>query len=134
MTPTLVAGGALESPDVEVAEQADLSVSLRYRRPEPPGGTYSIPLFGRRLSVVLRPGDSGWIARVAELDELGYGSSYIDAINHLADAVEGYLEFLRDDQPSLAEHVAHHAEYVELLDMPRELWFASVEIDAAPME
>lgn len=134
MTPVLVAGASLESPDIEVAEQADRPVSLRYRRPEPQGGTYSIPLFGRRMSVVIRPGDSGWIACVAELDELGYGLSYVDALDDLTDAVEGYLEFLRDDRPRLADHVAHHAEYVELLDMPRELWFASVEIDATPME
>jgi hypothetical protein len=134
MTPALVAGASLESPNVDVAAQPDQPVSLRYRRPEPVGSRYSIPMFGRRLSVVVRPGDSGWIARAAELDALGYGSSYINAIDHLADVVEEYLKFLRDDRPRLAEEIAHHAEYVELLGSQRELWFASVEINATPVE
>ena len=134
MTPTLVAGASMRSPEIEIAQQSEPPVLLRYARPKPAASSYAIPLFGPRLTVVVSLGDSGWIAQACELDALGYGSSYTSAINHLTDAVEEYLEFLREDQPRFAEEVAHHADYVELLDTPRELWFASVTINAASVE
>lgn len=89
--------------------------------------TYRVRVESARLSVVLHRSEHGWIASEAGLNALGYGESQADAINDLCDSVEQYLRFLREDKPGLAEEVAHHTAYVQLLDAPRAVWVASVD-------
>jgi predicted RNase H-like HicB family nuclease len=137
MNATLVAGGLPEAEDVEIIEIAlpgTRRATLRYPRPEPTDGSYPVPLFSARLSATVRRSESGWIARVTDLDEIGHGATWKSALDNLRDSVEQYLEFLRDDKPKLAPVIAHHTDYIELLDTPRDLWFASVEIDAPTVE
>ncbi len=135
MNATLVAGGLSTAEDVVESEPVGVSrAALRYPRPKPVENSYPIPLFSARLSAKVRRSESGWIAQEAEVDEIGHGATWIAALDNLRDRVEQYLEFLRDDKPKLAPDIAHHADYIALLDTPRDLWFASVEIDAPAVE
>jgi hypothetical protein len=135
-TDTLVAGGLSESDRVlKVAPSPGAhGAVLRYARPEPVDNSYPVPLFSARLSATVRRSENGWIAQVQDLGELGYGATWKSALDSLCDSVEQYLDFLRDDEPKLAPEVAHHTDYVGLLDVPRALWFASVEINAPTVE
>jgi hypothetical protein len=125
---TLVAGSIADDPGLAVAQLPGGHVSLcvRYQAVSP-GVTYPIVLESARLSVLLRRGDEGWIARAPALNALGYGQTYAEAMVDLADSIEQYLEFLREDKPRLAPAIAHHQLYVGLLDAPRAVWFASVD-------
>jgi hypothetical protein len=135
MNATLVVGGLFIAEDVVESEPVGVSrAALRYPRPEPVENSYPIPLFSFRLSAKVRRSESGWIALEAEVDEIGHGATWMAALDNLRDRVEQYLEFLRDDKPKLAPDIAHHADYIALLDTPRDLWFASVEIDAPAVE
>ncbi len=136
MTPTtLVAGSISDNEGVEIArpEGEDVTaVYIRYPSTSTAARTYSVRVESARLAAVLRPSEAGWIARAPALGALGHGSTREDALEDLRDAIEQYLEFLREDAPRLAPAVAHHAVYVQLLDVPRAVWFASV--DAATLE
>lgn len=135
MNATLVAGGLSIVEDVvEIVPEGASRASLRYPRPEPVENSYPIPLFSARLSAKVRRSENGWIAQAADVDEIGHGATWKAALDNLRDCVEQYLEFLRDDAPKLASDISHHADYIALLDTPRDLWFASVEIDASPVE
>lgn len=135
MTPTtLVAGSISDDEGLEIArpQGEDVAVYIRYPATSTASNTYSVRVESARLTAALRPTETGWVARAPALDALGYGSSREDALDDLRDAIEQYLEFLREDAPRLAPAVAHHAVYVQLLDAPRAVWFASV--DAAALE
>lgn len=134
MTPsTLVAGSISEDEGLEIAHPHGDNIAVRIRYPSPAAATsYPVRVEPARLSVVLRRAEEGWIARAPALNALGYGSTRDDALEDLRESVAQYLEFLRDDGPRLAPAVAHHASYVQLLDAPRAVWFASV--DAAALE
>lgn len=135
MNATLVVGGLSDSEDVvEIVPEGASRAALRYARPEPVENSYPIPLFSARLSAKIMRSESGWIAQAAGVGEIGYGATWKVALDDLCDSVEQYLEFLRDDKPKLAPEIGHHADYIDLLDTPRELWFASVEIDAPAVE
>lgn len=135
MNATLVAGGLSTDEDVvEIVPEGASRAALRYPRPEPVENSYPIPLFTARLSAKVRRSETGWIAQTADVDEIGYGATRDLALDDLRDRVEQYLEFLRDYKPKLAPEIAHHADYIALLDTSRDLWFASVEIDAATVE
>lgn len=133
MTPTLVAGGFTESEELDVAAQDEHAIRLRYARPAPTSGSYPV-VVSARLRVVLRRSEHGWIALAPELDTLGHGETWEEALECLHDSVEQYLEFLRDDRPMLAPAIAHHAIFVGLLDTPPELWFGSVSVNASALE
>jgi hypothetical protein len=136
MTPALVVGASFEAPEaeVEVAEQSGSNIALRYVQPNVPGSRYPVPLPGRRFEATVRLADNGWIAQATELDSLGYGASIEAAIENLCEEIAEYLAFLRDERPLLAAETAHHAVYIDLLDVPRAVWFASITVDATPLE
>ncbi len=127
--PTLVAGSISDDAGLEVVRAPGDEVSLRisYPKAKPSNNTYPVTIESARLSAVLRPSEQGWIARAPALKALGYGPSPEEALEDLGDSVEQYLEFLREDAPQLGLAVAHHAAYVQLLDAPRAVWFASVD-------
>jgi hypothetical protein len=131
----MVVAGGLQSeqmvPDV-VPEFAAL-LNMRYA-PERPNGAYSVRIEPHRLMAVVRPTESGYVASVAMLNALGYGTSPEAALDDLAESVRQYLEFIRADKPTLAPSVAHHADFIPLLDAPRGSWFAWVKMDASPVE
>lgn len=129
MTPsTLVAGSIAADAGLAIARPPEASVLLHlHYRAEAVGITYPVRIESARLSVIVRASEQGWIARAHSLNALGYGTSQRAALDDLYDSVEQYLEFLRDDAPFLAPAVAHHAAYVQLLDAPRAVWFASVD-------
>ncbi|HEX3391319.1 MAG TPA: type II toxin-antitoxin system HicB family antitoxin [Solirubrobacteraceae bacterium] len=133
MTPTLVAGGFTESEDLDVAAQGEHMIRLQYGRLAPTSGSYQVDV-SPRLRGVLRRSEQGWIALAPELGALGHGDTWEEALEQLRDAVEQYLEFLRDDRPTLASAIAHHAMFVGLLDTPPDLWFGSVSVNAAALE
>jgi predicted RNase H-like HicB family nuclease len=137
-TDTLVAGGLTEDGGLEIAAPTEIDeLSFRYTPYEgihaASSGAYALPIT-TRLSVTLRPSEAGWIARAPELGALGHGETRDGALDDLRDAITQYLEFIRDDKPTLAPDIAHHAPFVQLLDTPPELWFASVELHAATLE
>ena len=130
MTPTtLVAGTVTEDEQLEIARPQGerIALTLRYPPALPGAGTYPVRVETARLTISVRPSDEGWIARAPQLNAIGYGATPDDALDDLRDAIEQYLEFLRDDEPQLAPAVAHHATYVQLLDAPRAVWFASID-------
>lgn len=129
MTPTaLVAGSIDDEACLVIAHAPGDNVSVRISYPlGAPSNSYPLRVEPRRLSATLRPTEQGWVARAAALNALGYGSTHAEALDDLADSIEQYLEFLRDDAPRLAPAVAHHATYVQLLRAPRAVWFASVD-------
>lgn len=135
MNVTLVAGGLSTAEDiVEIVPEGAGRAALRYPRPKPVENSYPIPLFSARLAAKVRRSESGWIAQTADVNEIGHGATWMGALDNLCDCVAQYLEFLRDDKPKLAPEIAHHADYIALLDTPQDLWFASVEIDAPTVE
>ncbi len=131
----LVAGGVRGAHEggLEVVPLAD-GFRLRYAAVEQSPGSYPAVIEPVRLSAVLRRSERGWVARAAVLAAVGYGLSREAALDDLRDSIEQYLEFLRDDRPQLAVSVAHHGAFVSLLDVPRDSWFASVSLDASPLE
>ncbi|MBA3807130.1 MAG: hypothetical protein H0X28_01855 [Solirubrobacterales bacterium] len=135
MTATTLIGPIGDHDNVEVAADGPLTITLRYAKPEPLEGahSYPVPVFPR-LSAVLTRSETGWIARAPEVDALGHGDTWQAAMDSLKDEVEQYLEYVRDDRPSLARAISHHSGFVGLLATPRELWFASVSVDAPSVE
>jgi predicted RNase H-like HicB family nuclease len=141
-TATTVAGSLVEDDEVRVIAPSDgQAIRLQYpanvTRPseggQPRSSGYVIAT-GKRLSVVMRQGEGGWIARAPQLDALGHGETMLAAVQNLLDAVAEYLEFLRDDEPELAPDIAHHLDYLLLLKVPRMSWFGSVSFpDAAAL-
>ncbi|HXA54221.1 MAG TPA: hypothetical protein VNV37_05035 [Solirubrobacteraceae bacterium] len=141
-TATTVAGSLVEGDEVRViAPSDDQEIRLQYPanvpRPSEAGQPRSsgyVIATGKRLSVVMRQSEGGWIARTPELDALGHGGTMDAAIQNLLDAAAEYLEFLRDDEPELAPDIAHHLDYLLLLKVPRMSWFGSVSFpDAAAL-
>lgn len=138
-TATTVAGSLVEGDEVRViALSDDQEIRLQYpanvSRPsgagQPRSSGYVIAT-GKRLSVVMRQSEGGWIARTPELDALGHGGTMDAAIQNLLDAVAEYLEFLRDDEPELAPDIAHHLDYLLLLKVSQMSWFGSVSFPDA---
>lgn len=138
MTPAAVAGGVTRNAqaDVEFAHAPgdEHYVTLKYRESEPPGDSYSVAFEPSRLNGVVQATERGWVAIASEVGALGYGESVPEAVEDLLDAIEQYLEFLREERPELAPEVANHADYVSLLGTPRGLWLASVKVNATPVE
>ena len=132
----VVAGGVTEAGDssLEIVHAAGDAPSVEFRYPALGPGGYSVKVEPWRLSAAVRRTERGWVATAATLGSLGYGEAPEDAVADLLDAVGQYLEFLRDDAPALAPAVAHHANYVPLLDVPRGTWLASVDVDATEVE
>lgn len=142
---TVVIGGPVDSrrqdsQDVEVEDVVGVAV-LRY----PPiqrregSSSYKVEMPPLRLRALVSRTDDGFIAEVAELGVFGYGAHLSDALDDLRDAVRDYLTIVRDGGMQLAPSVAHHAEYVPLLDSPEESWLAAVDVaapgnDAADLE
>jgi hypothetical protein len=133
MNATLIAGGLSGSEDIVEPEGASLA-ALRYPRAERVENSYPVSLFSSRLSAKVSRSEGGWIAQATGVDGIGHGATWKGALDDLSDRVEQYLEFLRDDKPKLAPDIAHHTDYIALLDTPRGLWFASVTIDAPSVE
>lgn len=135
MTPTVVVGDISDSDNMEVVTDHQQAFTLRYGRPELEPNSTSYPVvLGPRLRATVCQSEQVWIASAPELNALGHGETAEAALDSLCDAVEQYLEYLRDDKPKLAPEIARHADYIKLLDSPRGLWFAAVKIDAAPVE
>jgi predicted RNase H-like HicB family nuclease len=135
---TVVAGGISDDAGLELVRLPGVvqSLALHYPRPappEPPTSSYAVYM-SPRLSALVRPGEAGWIAEAPDLDGLGHGATVRAALEDLAESIEQYLEYLRDDSPELAPAIAHHRAYVELLDTPHELWFGFVSVDAPALE
>jgi len=140
MTPELLIVGGVtqgDNADLEFAHSPgdEPAGSLRYvRSVEPPEESSYSGSVELRLSGVVRATERGWIATAPTLGALGYGDTPQAALDDLLDEIEQYLEFLRDDAPKLAPAIAHHAQYVHLLDVPRATWIASAVVDASPLE
>jgi predicted RNase H-like HicB family nuclease len=133
-TDTLVAGALTDVDDAPLQVTADQGdVTLRYARPEPPGTSYPI-LVAPRLSAVVRMGEEVWVASAPEVNGLGHGETWESALKDLRESVEEYLEYLRDGRPELAPDIAHHVSFLELLETPPALWFASVSVHAPALE
>jgi predicted RNase H-like HicB family nuclease len=134
---TVIAGGISEDAGLDLAVLPGAQIlTLLYPRPVAPDRpTSSYPIYlSVRLSALVRPGETGWIAEAPDVDGLGHGATVQAALEDLTESVEQYLEYLRDDRPELAPAIGHHRAYVELLDTPRELWFAFVSVDAPALE
>jgi predicted RNase H-like HicB family nuclease len=131
MTPTLI-GGPVNSRAIAEPQDVEIPgftrIMLRYPPFQPSEGsiTYTVAMPPLRLRAILRRTDEGFVAEVPELRVLGYGEHADEAVDDLRDAVKDYLTIVRDSGGRLAPSVAHHAEYVALLDAPEESWFAAV--------
>jgi hypothetical protein len=134
MTFTVV-GASQSCAEPEVADMKGVgTVVIRYGTAWA-DGAYAIHLPATRVMATLRPTEQGYVARSADLNALGYGESPLGALDDLADSIQQYLEFIRDDRPRLAPAISHHADYLPLLGVPRGSWFAWVSMsDAAAVE
>jgi predicted RNase H-like HicB family nuclease len=135
MTPsdTLVAGALDVDARLAVTPQQGRAMILQYARPELAGTSYPI-VFAPRLSAVVRQGEAVWTATAPDINGLGCGDTWEEALEDLRESVEEYLEYIRDDRPELAPDIAHHVSFLELLKTPPALWFASVSVYATALE
>jgi predicted RNase H-like HicB family nuclease len=125
MIETLVAGGPDAVSEAPVLTGGSPMVVSFHYPSRAPGFSYSVSVARRRLQAVLSRGDEGYIAEAPELESLGYGASPLDALADLQESVEQYLEVLSEGG-ELAPRVRNHADFLHLLEVPRESWFASV--------
>jgi hypothetical protein len=96
----------------------------------PGADRYGIKVAPLRLQAVVVPTEEGFVAEAPALGSLGYGANVQAALTDLVDAVRDYLLVLQEKQPKLAPHVAHHASYIQLLNVPEDSWFAAVDTRA----
>lgn len=134
MTETVVVSGPpTEDTSAKIRQQRDVPPMRYGRHGKAARSTYSIPVSGGLVAIVT-PSEEGWIAQAPALKALGHGDTPESALDSLRDALEQYVEFIRDDKPRLAPDIAWHKIYVRLLDLPRQAWFASVTVDAPAVE
>lgn len=135
MPELVVAGSVIDAGDAGLELAGDAPAQLRYAPAAPAAGSGSYPVtIEPRLWASIRRTERGWVATAPTLGALGYGETPPAAADDLLDAIEQYLEFLREDAPCLASAIIHHADYVPLLDLPRGAWLASVSVDASQVE
>lgn len=94
--------------------EAPTSYRLQIPRPAPP-----------ELRVTLELGTEGdfiW-ARIPELDITAEGQTVGEALRNIFSAARAWLEYVRDDQPDLAEELRSQARFTGLLDAPEFSWF-----------
>lgn len=138
-TELLVAGGLEPEPEVAgldvVNERGEQLLNLGYAAVTmtPGSNAYRVTI-RQSLTAIVRRTERGWVATAPALNALGYGGESRDAVEDLLNSVEQYLDFLRHEAPELAPTVAHHADYLGLLDTPRSVWLAAVSVDASPLE
>ena len=54
------------------------------------------------------------------------GDDHVKALLHLMDAVEDWLEYLRDEAPALTPELLPQQRFIELLENDRGTWFKAL--------
>lgn len=90
------------------------SYRLQIPRPAPPDLRVTLELGAE--------GDFIW-ARIPELDVTAEGETVAETLRNILSAARAWLEYVREDQPDLAEDLRNQARFVGLLDAPEFSWF-----------
>ena len=127
------AGGVREFPAPEATPYGEQRFSVRYKMSRT-RGTYSVPVPKSPpdhllLSVETEIENGAVFMRAVEVDVAVEGDAPEDTLMVLIDTIEGWLRFLRDEEPTLAPELEPQRRYVELLRYHPVTWFKPIRID-----
>lgn len=133
MSPSYIpAGGIAERAAPETTPFGGSRIRYRYLS-EPAAGVFLIrvpirPPADVLLDVVMSEENGTVAMNAVDLDVAVEEKDHASAVLQLMDAVQDWLEYLRDEAPELAPELVSQRRFVELLEYDRGTWFKALFI------
>jgi hypothetical protein len=121
------AGGVAQAPRPAATLREGVELVFRYVV-EDRDPTFAVPVPAGpasdvQLDVEVRVEDGVVFLNALDLDVAVEGEGYPDAVLNLLDATRNWLEYLREESPSLSDELESQQRFVALLDYDPATWF-----------